>query len=150
MLPWSLLHVRVHHIQMITSICLDLEWKEEFLHKLYISCTNPNSCRNLFNHNISLHASMAPIYPSSIVDNATPPTKIIRYPDVDFLESMSPTMSASIYPSNTVWLSPNFRQTLEVPLKYRKIHFTTFKLYFPRCKGERLTTPTTYQASCIP
>ena len=77
---------------------------------------------------------MASMYSASVADNATyflsldcqeivPHAKIIKYHDVDFLESLSPDMSTSVYPSNIVWLSPNSRQTLEVPLKYRRIHF---------------------------
>ena len=54
-----------------------------------------------------------------------PPTNISKYPYVDLLELMSLTMFTFVYPSNTFWLLQNLKPTLELPLRYRKIHFTS-------------------------
>ena len=77
---------------------------------------------------------MIAIY-SALVDNAThyytldcqdaaPPANVIKYPEVELLESISPDIFAFVYPSNTSYPSPKHKQTLEVPLRYQRIHFT--------------------------
>lgn len=40
-------------------------------------------------------------------------------------------MFASIYPSNICFPSPKYRQALEVPLRYLKIHFTSSQCSWP-------------------
>jgi hypothetical protein len=83
-----------------------------------------------------LPPSIRAIYSASIVDNAThfynldchetaPLANFINYPDVDFLESTSPAISASVYPSNTGLLLPKHKLKLEVPSRYLSIHFST-------------------------
>ena len=100
----------------LTSVCFEREWYIEFLLKsiafwlsqltTYPSCFKPNSWRNRFNQSISLPASLAVIYSASVVDKTThfcnldyhdtaPPAKVNKYPDVNFLPSMSPTQFAS-------------------------------------------------------
>lgn len=44
-----------------------------------------------------------------------------RLLDTDFLESTSPAISASVYPSNTGLPLPKHKHTLEVPLRYLRI-----------------------------
>ena len=108
------------------------------------SYAKPNSCRNFFNHNTSWQASVidnATHFLSLNFEETTLPTKIIKYLDVDFLESMSLAMFASTFPSNTDWLSPNFRQTLQVPLRYHRIHSRASQLSLPGFERKWLTTP---------
>ncbi|XP_065022132.1 patatin-like protein 3 [Musa acuminata AAA Group] len=71
-----------------------------------------------------------------------PPANVIKNPEVDFLESVSPAMSASVYPSNTGSSLPKHKHNLEVPLRYLNIHFTAAQCSFPGFERNRLTTPT--------
>jgi len=101
----------------LTSMCFKREWNIAFLLKsivlwlsqwtTHLSCVKPNSWRNHFIQSICLFASFAAIYSASVVDKAThfydfdchdtaPPTKVNKYPEVDFLPSRSPAISASV------------------------------------------------------
>jgi len=69
--------------------------------RLYFSYLCPNSCKNFFIHKTSLQASTTAMYSAYVVDNemhfcsfdfhdTSPPANVTKYPDVDFLESLSP------------------------------------------------------------
>lgn len=98
---------------------------------------------------------MAAIYSIFIVDRAThfynldchdtaPIAKVIKYPNVDLLLSMSLAISASIIPSKTIWDPPKHKHMLNLPFKYLKIHFTVSHYSFSRLDKNLLTTPTTW------
>ena len=83
------------------------------------------------------------MYSASVVDNATvfcsldchetaPPAYVITYPDANRLVSTSAHMSELVKPFSMGLLKPNWRHTLEVPLKYRSIHVTTTQGSLPR------------------
>ena len=61
-----------------------------------------------------------------------PPTYVFTYLDVDRLVSTSAHMSELVKPFSMGLLKPNWRHTLEVPLKYRSIHVTTTQGSLPR------------------
>jgi len=71
--------------------------------------------------------SLKAIHSTSVVDNAihffsfnfyetSPRANFIKYPDMDFLESTSSTIFASMYPINTSLSLPKHKLKLEVPL----------------------------------
>ena len=76
-----------------------------------------------------------------------PPTNIITYQDVDQLVSASAEMFEYVNPSNMGLLDPIWRYTLQVPLRYRNIHFTVAQCSFQGLLINRLTTLTTYVMS---
>lgn len=80
------------------------------------------SCRNCFISKISLHALVAMMYSTFVVDSATyfcrfnyqettTPTNVTNYPEVDFLGSKSPVISVSVSPFNTSSVSLKYKQT---------------------------------------
>ena len=152
----------------LTSMCFDRECKVGCLlrwiafwlsqYNIKFSWIRPSSCKNFFIHNNSLLPSVRVIYLASVVDNAThfynldchetaPPANFIKYPDVDFLESTSPVISALVYPSNIGLLLPKHKLKLEVPLRYLSIHFTADQCSLPGLERNRLTTPTAWAIS---
>ena len=154
------------HIQWYrTSMCFVREWYMEFLLRsialwlsqctLYSSCCRPNFWRSRFNHNISFPASEAAMYSASVVDKATHfcnldchetayPTKVNRNPDVDFLPSRSPAISASIKPSKIGSAPPKHKHIFKVPFKYWRIHLTASQCSFLGLARNLLTTPTAW------
>jgi len=105
-----------------------------------------------------LLASDATIYSTSVVDKAThlcnldcqdttPLAKVVRYPGVEFLESTSQAMSASVYPMNIGFSLPKPKHLLVVPLKYLNIHYTAFQYSSLGLDKNQLTTPSTLAIS---
>ena len=77
----------------------------------------------------------------------TPPANVIMYPEVDFLVSTSPAISASVYPHNRGLSSLKRKQILEVPLRYLRIHLTACQCSLPRLERNLVTTPTAWAIS---
>ena len=120
--------------------------------RTYLSWTWPNSCKiflplcqlqmrqcTLLHLLIKQH-----IFVTWIAKIQLPLTKVVKYPDVGFLESTSPAMSASAYPTNTGSSLPKHKHLLVVPLKYLNIHFTVFQCSSSGLDKNRLTTPTAW------
>jgi len=145
----------------LTSMYFDREWKVRCLLRCIalwlwqcntkFSSTRPSSYKNFFIHNSYLPSLVRAIYSAFVVDNATyfcsldchetaPPVNFIKYPDVDFLELISPAIFASVYQSNTCLL-PKHNMKLEVPLRYLSIYFTANQCFLPWFERNRLTTP---------
>jgi hypothetical protein len=83
---------------------------------------------------ISPHSVKA-MHLAFVVDNATyfynpdcheiapPPTKVVKYPNMDFLKSISLAIYAYVYPSNTGLSLAKHKLQVEVLLRYISIHF---------------------------
>lgn len=101
------------------------------------------------------------MYSTFIVDNATyfcnldyhetaPSKKVIKNPNIDFIESTSPTISISVYPFNITLSVSKHKHTLKVPLRYLIIHFTTAQCSFLGSIREKLTRiPAAYAISSL-
>ena len=77
------------------------------------------------------------MYPTSVVDNSiyfcnincyetVSPAKIIKYPDMSFLKSTSPSIHAFVYLSRIDLSFSKHRLKLEVHLRYLNIHLIFF------------------------
>lgn len=53
--------------------------------------------------------------------NTTLSKKVLKYVNVDFLESKLPIMFIYVYLSNIGLLSPTYKHIIKVPLRYLKI-----------------------------
>jgi hypothetical protein len=53
-----------------------------------------------------------------------PLAKVVKYPDVDFIESTSPIIYTYLYQSNTSLPFLKHKLKLKVSLRYMSIHFT--------------------------
>jgi len=98
------------------------------------------------------------MYSASVVDKAThlcnldcqdttPPAKVVRCPYVNFLESTSSAMSASVYLTNIGSSLPKHKHLLVLSLKYLNIHFIAFQCSSQGLDKNRLTTPIVWAIS---
>jgi hypothetical protein len=122
-------------------------------YKLLFSCFFPSSSINLCNQIISLLAFVAATYFSFVVESETTfcsfeiqhivvPLIVKTYLVVIFLLSLSPAICESTYPCRTVYEPSKHNASVEVPLKYLRIHFTASQCSLPGLFIYMLTTPT--------
>ena len=94
------------------------------------------------------------MYSASVVDRATVAYKVAfqliaqpprekTYPIIDLLLSKSPAKSKSTNPTIPSLVLPKCNQTLVMPLKYLKIHWTALQYSLPGFAIYLLTTLTT-------
>ena len=144
-------------------MCFVLEWCVAFLLKLALWLSHWGlyfSCLMHIIHKSSLLAYVVAMYSTYVVDKATtfcsldchdttPPLKVNKYHDLDFLLLMSPDIFESVYPSRIIFAPSKYRQYFEVPLRYLRIHFTSSKCSLPRLARNLLTTPITCAMSSL-
>ena len=124
------------------------------LYNPIFSCFFPSSSINLYNQIISLLASLAATYSTSINESAKTfysfeiqlsvvPPIVKTYIMVLLLLSLSPVIFESTYPCRTMFEPLKHKACIVVPPKYLRIHFTAIQCYLPRFFIYPLTTPTT-------
>lgn len=115
----------------------------------------PKSFMMFFIHKISSHALIVAMYLASVVDSTIHfcnldchetalPINMNIEPKVDFLESISSPKSASLNPLIFDLSFSKLMHTLEVFLRYLRIHFTAAQCSLPWLTRNLLTTPAVY------
>ena len=102
---------------------------------------------------MSFLALVATMYSIFVVDNEkyfcnfecqdiAPFANVNKYLEIDFLLSRFLAISESVYPSRNGFDPPKLRHTFDVPIRYLKIHFTTYQCILPRFARNLLMAPT--------